>query len=396
METLRVLVVDDEMGIRAGVARALRNFAAMVPDLDLEVIFEVSQAETAEEGLARMREEPPDILLLDNKLPGMSGMEALDRIAPMNLDMHTIIITAYASIETAVRATKRGAYDFLPKPFTPAELRSAVDKATSHLLVTRHGRKLAAEKRKVRFQFVSVLAHELKAPLSAVEGYLRILRERSAGADPEVYEEMLRRCMLRTEYMRKMIADLLDLTRIESGQKARNIVELDLAEIAQTSIQTHQPQAIEQDITVELDHDGPVHLRGDRAEIEIVLNNLISNAIKYNVDGGRVDVRLARDDGQVTVEVADTGIGMTEAEAAKLFQEFVRIKNDKTKDILGSGLGLSTLKKLATLYRGNIRVQSAPNEGSTFRMVLHDASPEDTSLQAGDEALTTITAETPE
>ncbi|HDP34042.1 MAG TPA: response regulator, partial [Candidatus Hydrogenedentes bacterium] len=173
MDTIKTLVVDDELGIRVSVSRILQKMTIVIPDHDSEVRFDVEAAETGEEALEKIKASPPEILLLDNKLPGISGIELLEEIAPLNLDMHTVIITAYASIETAVRATKRGAYDLLPKPFTPAELKGTIEKVTRHLILSKRARELADEKRKVRFQFISVLAHELKAPINAIEGYLR-------------------------------------------------------------------------------------------------------------------------------------------------------------------------------------------------------------------------------
>jgi two-component system, sensor histidine kinase and response regulator len=116
----------------------------------------------------------------------------------------------------------------------------------------------------------------------------------------------------------------------------------------------------------------PVRWVADRGEIEMILNNLISNAIKYNREEGRVDVRLMRDADRVTISVADTGIGLTPDEAARLFGEFVRIRNEKTQNILGSGLGLSIVKKLASLYGGQATVTSQSGVGSTFTVVLCD------------------------
>ncbi|HOC70746.1 MAG TPA: response regulator, partial [Candidatus Hydrogenedentes bacterium] len=210
-DTFRVLIVDDELGIRLGISRILKGFTLFIPEYDTEVKFLTEQVETGEEALEIIKSNPPDILLLDNKLPGISGMEVLETLAPLNLNMHTVIITAYASIEIAVRATKSGAFDFLPKPFTPMEIKATLEKVAQNLLISRRARELAAEKRKVRFQFISVLAHELKAPLNAVESYLRIIKGKSAGDNPKKYEELLERSLLRMEYMRKMINDLLDL-----------------------------------------------------------------------------------------------------------------------------------------------------------------------------------------
>jgi signal transduction histidine kinase len=281
------------------------------------------------------------------------------------------MITAYASLEVAISATKRGAYDFLAKPFTPEELKGAVRTAAKHIILQRQARKLAEEKRQVRFQFISVLAHELKAPLSAIEGYMHMLLEGAVKEDA-MKRRLLERCVARTDGMRKMIMDLLDLTRIESGQKARQLAAVDVAHVARTAVETALPAAKERGITVALHADAPVSMLADAGEIEIILNNLISNAVKYNIEGGKVDVTLAKAEGVVTLTVADTGIGMKPEDAKKLFGEFVRIKNAKTKDILGSGLGLSIVKKLAQLYEGDARVESAPGAGSTFTVTLKD------------------------
>ena len=158
--------------------------------------------------------------------------------------------------------------------------------------------------------------------------------------------------------------------RSQSGQKARNFESFDLRDVAVEVIETLSLDARDRGITIELDAGPPVPVRADRSEVNIVLSNLISNAVKYNRDGGRVDVTLRRDDEKVRVEVADTGIGLTPEETARLFGDFVRIKNEKTKDILGSGLGLSTVKKIATLYDGDVSVSSEPDCGSRFTVLL--------------------------
>jgi signal transduction histidine kinase len=375
-DALRILVVDDEPGMRSGVTRSLRDFTVRLNDVNGEVRFEIDQAASGEEALEKIAARAPDILLLDQKLPGISGLDVLDRIGPERLeDMLTVMITAYASLETAISATKRGAYDFLAKPFTPEELHSAVRKTAGRLILSRQARKLALEKRQVRFQFISVLAHELKAPLSAIEGYLNILKDKSAGDDPAVYERMIDRSLVRSEHMRKLISDLLDMTRIESGQKKRDLTPVDLRELAQVSVDTMMPSARARNIEIALHAGGPVTITADRGEIEIIFNNLISNAVKYNRDNGTVDITIDPRGDTVVLSVADTGIGMTPEETAKLFGDFVRIKNDKTRNILGSGLGLSIVRKLAQMYGGDATVASIPDVGSTFTVTLRAAGP---------------------
>jgi len=369
-ERLHILVADDEPGMRMGVERTLRDFSVRVNDVSEDVRFEVVQAASGEEALERIAERTPDILLLDHKMTGMTGLEVLERILAQQLDVLTIMITAYATLETAIGATKRGAYDFLAKPFTPQELKAAVRKAAVHVVLTRQARRLAQEKRQVRFQFISVLAHELKAPLAAIQGYLQILKDGSAGDNPAVIGHMIDRSLVRVDGMRKLILDLLDMTRIESGTRKRELVDLDLCDTARSAIETVGPDAAARKITVELHAEQGVAMHADRVEMEIILNNLVSNAVKYNRDGGRVDVTIEAAEGTAKLTVVDTGIGLSQADAERLFQDFVRIKNDKTRNILGSGLGLSIVKKLATLYGGDASVQSQEGVGSTFTVTL--------------------------
>lgn len=191
--------------------------------------------------------------------------------------------------------------------------------------------------------------------------------------------------------MRKLILDLLDMTRIESGQKRRELTRIDVRELARTALDTVRPAAEERKITLELHGTEPVPMTADRGEIEIILNNLLSNAVKYNREGGRVNLKLHFDNTRVTLAVSDTGIGLAPEEAARLFNDFVRIKTDKTRDILGSGLGLSLLKKLALMYGGDVAVNSQPDVGSTFTVVLQrdykssamdDGTPRDPQLAA--------------
>ena len=239
VETLRVLVVDDETGMRLAVARVLNTYTVRPDESEEHAVgFTVETAESGEAALEMMAASAPDILLLDMKLGGMSGLDVLRELRERRIETLTVMITAYATIETAIEATKRGAHDFLPKPFTPEDLRVAIRRVVRHLAVQREARRLAEEKRQVRFQFISVLGHELKAPLAAVEGYLQIMKDGSAGSDPAVVARIIDRALVRTEGMRKLIVDLLNMTRIESGRKRRDLVAADLRDAATAAMET--------------------------------------------------------------------------------------------------------------------------------------------------------------
>lgn len=374
---LKALVVDDELGIQKGCERVLQDFCVHIQELEGNVNYSVITAGTGEEGLELIEKTTPDIVLLDYKLPGISGLDVLSNLLEKKKDMLVIMITAYATLETAVTATKQGAFDFLAKPFTPDELRSVVTKATRNLILQRQTRKLAEEKRQVRFQFISVVAHELKAPLAAIEGYLNIMND-GLVSDPATTKQMVERCVLRLSGMRKMVTDLLDFTRIESGNKAREFENLDIVEIAKMSIEMMTADAKEKGVTFELHSPSTAPMTADRGEIEIILNNLVSNAVKYNRQNGKVDVYIENFMKNVIIRVKDTGIGMSKDETNKLFGEFIRIKNKKTSNILGTGLGLSIVKKLAQLYGGNVAVASEPDVGTMFTVTLSkDAMPDE-------------------
>lgn len=372
MGKLRLLVVDDEPGIRSGVQRILENFSVSYPFMDEDFEFAVTAVESGEEALVILDSEAFDIVLLDNKLPGIQGIDVLEHINKNEMDIVVVMITSYASLDLAVKATRKGAYDFVPKPFTPKELRASIETITKQLFLRRMTTKLRNEGKQIRFQFLSVLSHELKSPINAIEGYLRMMQDKKAGENIHDYMEMIDRSLFRLQGMRNLIMDMLDFTRIESGKKSRNIEPVLLCELTQQCIDSFQPLSIHKDVDIYLNCAGKVSLNADRQEMEIVLNNLISNAIKYNKKGGRVDVNLKKENGETIISVEDTGIGLNEEDKSKLFGDFVRIKSEKTKHISGSGLGLSIVKKILDLYGARISVSSIPEKGSSFTVFFKD------------------------
>ncbi|MBN2681535.1 MAG: response regulator [Bacteroidales bacterium] len=370
MEKLRVLVVDDEPGIRSGIDRILRNFSVGYPFMDEDICFEVLEAETGEKALELVESEKIDIVLLDNKLPGIHGIDVLEIFNKKQVDLSVMMITSYASLDLAIKATNNGAYNFVPKPFTPQELKVAMESITKHLFLKRMTRKMNEEGKQIRFQFLSVLSHELKSPINAVEGYLKIMQERQVGENIADYEIMISRSIERLKGMRTLILDLLDLTKIESGKKQRTLKKINLYDAAQMAIHSIEPMAIQKNIKIYLFAPDDIYIMADSDEIDIILNNLVSNAVKYNKEDGKVEVTIKKTNTSTIIKVEDTGIGMDEEEMERLFGEFVRIKNSKTKNITGSGLGLSIVKKMVELNDGKIELSSTPDVGSVFTVVF--------------------------
>ncbi|HAX94409.1 MAG TPA: hypothetical protein DCY25_10785 [Bacteroidales bacterium] len=370
MPVLKVLVVDDEPGIRSGVSRILNNFRVAYPFMDEDFTFEVTEAATGEDGITIIDGDKPDIVLLDNKLPGIQGTEVLEYIRNKNYDVVVAMITSYASLDVALKAHKFGATDFVPKPFTPQELKSSIENITKQLYLRRITHKMNEEGRKVRYQFLSVLSHELKAPLNAVEGYLKMMQERQSGDRIEDYSTPIERSLQRIQWMRSLIMDLLDFTKIRLERKEEKIEEVHLKGIAKNAIVTVQPYAIQMEVSINLGLKSDVVIMADPTDMEIIFNNLVSNSVKYNKRGGKVDIVIDEDENDVLLLFADTGIGINESDKENLFSDFVRIKNEKTRNIGGSGLGLSIVKQVVDLYHGSITVESTPDVGTTFKVRL--------------------------
>jgi len=370
MAVLKVLVIDDEPGIRSGVSRILNNFHVTYPFMDEDYTFEVTEAATGEDGIEILEHNMPDILLLDNKLPGIQGVDVLEYIRKRNYDIVVAMITSYASLDVAVRATRDGAIDFIPKPFTPQELKSSIENITKQQYLKRITHRMKQEGKKIRYQFLSVLSHELKAPLNALEGYMRMMQGKQAGEMIDDYATPIERSLQRIQGMRNLIMDLLDFTKIRLERKEEKIQEVNMAELASVAIVTVQPYAIQMDVSINLEIKTDVVIMADPDDMEIVFNNLISNAVKYNKVGGKVDITIDSSDGDAVIIISDTGIGINKNDTENLFTEFVRIKNEKTRNISGSGLGLSIVKKVIELYHGTIDVESTPDVGTEFTIRL--------------------------
>jgi two-component system, sensor histidine kinase and response regulator len=370
MAVLKVLVIDDEPGIRSGVSRILRDFHVTYPFMDEDYTFEVLDAATGEDGIVVIEKDKPDVVLLDNKLPGIQGVEVLEYIRERKYDITVAMITSYASLDVAIRATRDGATDFIPKPFTPQELKSSIENITKQLYLKRITHKMKQEGKKIRYQFLSVLSHELKAPLNALEGYLRMMQEKQAGERIDDYASHIDRSLQRIQGMRNLILDLLDFTKIRLERKEEKIQEVDLAEVATGAIVTVQPYAIQMDVNINLEVRSEAVIMADPDDMEIVFNNLISNAVKYNKIGGRAEITIDSTDTEAILIFSDTGIGITKTDSENLFNEFVRIKNEKTRNIAGSGLGLSIVRKVVELYHGTIKVDSTPDVGTIFTIRL--------------------------
>jgi PAS domain S-box-containing protein len=224
---------------------------------------------------------------------------------------------------------------------------------------------------KAKSTFVSMVAHELRAPLAAIEGYLDVILEGVGGDDPQKMHRILERSRERTRGLLALINDLLAISRMQAGRLAKEKEKLPLGILLKEIAELMKGEALEKKVTIEMavPDDLPL-VQANREDVTRVFTNLLDNAIKYNHHGGRVFLRAGADDAFVRVEVHDTGIGIPKKDVAHLFDEFYRVKSKETRAITGTGLGLSIAKKIVEGHNGHIEVESRLHQGSTFRVLL--------------------------
>jgi signal transduction histidine kinase len=267
---------------------------------------------------------------------------------------------------------KCGAYDFLPKPFSPDELRLIVNRGLEHRRLSLEMRRHEMERALLKHRFITFVSHQLQTPLVAVHQYLDVLKhlENSESAAAK-RQEWLDRCLKRTEELQALIKDWLSLARIEGESFSQQWVKVDLHQIIEEILYTYKEMAAANGISLENRiPENTFFAKGDRNCLSVVFDNLIVNAIKYNKPGGKVTVSAEALGGELAIAVADTGVGIPEKYRPLLFEEFFRVEEEGRPKTPGTGLGLSICRRLVTEMGGSISVDSEVNVGSTFRVRL--------------------------
>jgi signal transduction histidine kinase len=305
-------------------------------------------------------------------MPGISGLEVVSRVHEIDPQIILVVITGYATIDTAVEAMKSGAYDFLPKPFSPDELRLIVNRGLERRRLAIESQRGEVERALLKRTFVTFVSHQLRTPLAAIHQYLDVLQRLEEVEDsPARRREWIGRCLKRTEELQSLIADWLTLARVEGGSFLKERVEVDLKSTILNILENYRALAGADDVILEAGFSTEeMRVLGDRTCVSVVFDNLITNAIKYNRHGGKVAVSGSLSDGEIVIAVSDTGVGIPEKYRPFLFDEFFRIKESGVKRVEGTGLGLHITKKIVSEMGGGIEVESHAGVGSTFRVRL--------------------------
>lgn len=223
------------------------------------------------------------------------------------------------------------------------------------------------------FDIFTVLGHDLKSPLNAVDQYLQIIRDKMLGDNIESYLEIVERSLVRLIQMRELITDVTDWAKIQAPSAPRSLSTLDLSMTARVVLDGFQTEAQKRNIRISSEIEDGLTMRASSWEIDLIFRHLVGNAVRYNKEGGEVMLRMQKAGPRITVSVSDTGIGMSAEEQAQLFREFGRIKNKNTQSIKGTGLGLVIVKQLLEFYQGTLTLVSAPDRGTTFSLQLNCA-----------------------
>lgn len=369
----RILVIDDELGLLEGCRRALEPEG-----------YIVETAATGQEGLRQIQEKAFDLILLDVVLPDVRGIDLLDPIYEKDPDLVCIIITGYATVELAVEAIKRGAYDFIAKPFTTDVLLMTVSQGLERRRLSLETKRIQALEQEAaelvrakeelerldRFKtvFTLTVAHELRAPLTALQSFLVALLK--GYIPPDEQEETLQLAIERSGELLILVDDLLKLAAVKGEEEMRKREILSLADILEKVFSMLQAQADEKKIAYNLEiHQRPL-VEANPDQMTQLWTNLISNGIKYTPAGGKVRVTLGEQEGWAVGTVEDTGIGIASEDQARIFEEFYRTSQAKEMDPRGTGLGLPLVKRVLEGHGGMIEVESELGKGSRFTFRL--------------------------
>ena len=326
-----VVVIDDDYAMRLSCQQILQRMG-----------FRVELFEDGSRGLEGVASLKPSLVVVDLKMPGISGLEVVARVHELDPEIIIVVITGFATIGTAVDAMKSGAYDFVPKPFSPDELRVIVNRGLERRRLRHETQRHEQERELMRRRFVTFVSHQLRTPLVAVHQYLDVLKRLPPGAETEAKRaEWVERCLVRTDEMQQLIRDWLMLAEAEGGSLTRERVEVDLVPVLRALVDRYASYAQEAGVTLEAElPECSVPVLGDATALSILFDNLVVNAVKYNRPEGRVTVGVEFPDGEAVVSVADTGIGVPEEYREAVFDEFVRVKGEGAKKTTGTGLGL--------------------------------------------------------
>lgn len=362
--SLRIVVVDDQ----------LTHLNALCDILE-QHNFDVVACSTGEAALVRLREDSFDLLLTDLAMPGIDGLALIEAARAFDPHIACIIMTGAGTVDTAVKAMKIGALDYIIKPFKAATLLPVLERAIEFRRLRQQNVKLEAARREAeranqeKSTFLSCTSHELRARLSSMLGFAQILASGQFPKGDSDRQRFAQNIVQSGKHLLSLVNEILDLAQIESGKVPLVIGPVDLDAVLREAYAIVSPLAQECQITLAPPPESGLEVCADQRRLKQILVNLLSNAIIYNRERGKVRVSCERQNGYGRVAITDSGRGLSPAQLVTIFLPF-GLAREEDGDEEGTGLALAITQRLVAAMRGNIEVESQLGVGSTFRIEL--------------------------
>ena len=385
--TVSVLLFEDDEGQAILTKEALEHEA-----------FVVDVCKTGREGLDRAVQKPYGVYLIDMQLPDIKGIDVLRRLHAMQPESVSIIVTGHGDEVAAVEAMKLGAYDYIVKsPYMghlaaiPVVIREGLQRRQlkderlqlqnelweqARLLEERNAelRRTNEELKRLdqlKSDLLSMVSHELRTPLATIKEFTAILSDQIAGPTTQDQQEYLGIIKGNVDRLARMIDNLLDMSKLEAGRVLLTKGLVEVNGFFEHIVQSMRPLADTKGVTLEVAVSGPLPgVFADADKITQVLTNLVSNAIKFSREGGRVTLSATEHTNDVQFSVTDHGVGIRPEDLPKLFEKFRQLRRGGEQGQKGTGLGLAISKRLVELHGGRIWMESVVEQGSTFSFTL--------------------------
>ncbi len=369
---MQVLFLDDEESILDGMHR-----------LFIREPYGILTTSNVEQAREILHQEKIKVVVSDQRMPQIQGVKFLQEVKEIYPDTIRILFTGYTDFAAAEEAINVGeVYRFISKPWKTAELLSTVRQSIEHydLVIGARNKQeeieLANKKLKMMYdmqkEFTSTVSHELRTPLASIKTAIDLVIKKTVGEINAEQEDVLGRAKNNVDRLKRLIDDILDLTKIESGKLQMNFLVQDIHQVIQEVMEAQKDVARSRDLylKMELDPKLPkVPIDSDR--MVQVLSNLIGNAIKFTKQGGitiKTNGKCAAN--HIMVSVIDTGKGIGEGDINKLFQKFQQLESGESNEEGGTGLGLAICKEIIARHGGKIWVESTPGKGTAFIFTL--------------------------
>lgn len=326
-------------------------------------------------GLKLVDEFKPDLVFIDLKMPGLPGIEVLETINGLDPTIVTVVITGFATVGSAVEAMKKGAYDFLPKPFTPEEFRLITRRSLERRKLILETIALRREKEMLREHFAHIVSHELKAPLGAVQQNLFALEFELTDTLNESQREKVKRLKARIDDMLNLINSWLRVISVDINKLKENFTQIPVMIPISRALESVEPLAARKNIEIATSISKTLSpINSDGLSLSEAFVNILGNAIKYSHDGSRINLRIEEGRDGILISIRDNGIGIPPEDLPHIFEGFYRGRDAQTA-AAGHGIGLAVSRQIVEAHNGSITVESELGKGSTFVIRLPAIKP---------------------